>query len=53
MVTDDERLTLQAILADLEAEEAEQIAARGYASSHLMRAGARLDQLLAATDEVA
>ena len=52
-MTDDERRALQAILADLEAEEAEQIAERGYASSHLMRAGARLDQLLDAADQVA
>ena len=52
-MTDDERRNLEAILADLEAEEGEQIAERGYASSNLMRAGARLSQLLGAADEVA
>lgn len=47
MVTEEERRDLEAIRADLEAEEREQIAERGFASTDLMRAVARLDQLLA------
>lgn len=45
-MTDEERAELQAALDDLHAEEADQQAERGYASPRLMRATARLTQLL-------
>ena len=46
-MTDDEREQLEAILADLRAEEADQHTERGYASPRMLRATARLQQLLA------
>ncbi len=48
-MTDDERDELAQILADLEAEEAEQEADRGYASPPLSRAIARLRRLTGPT----
>ena len=44
-VTDDEREEIDQVLADLEAEEADQEADRGYASQPLSRASARLRRL--------
>ena len=48
-MTDDERAELDQVLADLEAEEADQEAARGYASPPLSRAIARLRRLTSPT----
>jgi len=48
-VNDDERGELDQVLADLEAEEADQEAARGYASPPLSRAIARLRRLTSPT----
>jgi hypothetical protein len=45
-VTEDERAELTAVLANLVEEEADQKAARGHASTRLLRATARLDRLL-------
>jgi hypothetical protein len=45
-VTDDERGVLEVVRADLRSEETEQTAEHGYASPKLLRAIARLDQLL-------
>lgn len=44
-MTDDERHEIDQILADLEAEESDQEAERGFASPPLSRAIARLRQL--------
>ena len=44
-MTDDEREEIDQVLADLEAEEADQEADRGYASQPLSRAIARLRRL--------
>jgi hypothetical protein len=45
-MTDEERQLLEAALDDLIAEEADQQEERGHASSRLLRAAARLRQLL-------
>lgn len=48
-MTHDERAELDQVLADLEAEEADQEADRGYASPPLSRAIARLRRLTGPT----
>ena len=48
-VTDDEREEIDQVLADLEAEEADQEAERGYAPPPLSRAIARLRRLTGPT----
>ena len=50
-MTEDEHREIEQVLTELEAEEAEQEAARGYASQHLARAIARLRQLAAPTGQ--
>ena len=45
-MTEHERVVIAEVLADLEAEEAEQTAQRGYASPRLTRATVRLTQLV-------
>ncbi len=45
-MTDDEFAQLEAVRSDLQDEEADQQAERGYASPRLLRAIARLDQML-------
>lgn len=51
-MSDDVRQELRGIRADLEAEEVEQVAERGYASPKLLRAIARLDRLVGHADNV-
>ena len=48
-MNEDERREIDQVLVDLEAEEADQEADRGYASSHLARAIARLRRLTTPT----
>ena len=48
-MNDDERREVDQVLVDLEAEEADQQAARGYASPQLARAIARLRRLTTPT----
>jgi hypothetical protein len=45
-MTDDERVELSAVRADLQAEEGDQPSDRGYASTQILRAIARFDRLL-------
>ena len=47
-MTDDERRKLDAVVVDLEGEEADQLAERGCASPKLVRAIARLERLTSA-----
>lgn len=48
-MTDGERRELDAVVVDLEGEEADQLAERGYASPKLLRAIARLERLTSTT----
>ena len=50
-VNEDERHEIDQVLADLEAEEADQQASRGYASPRLARAIARLHRLATPTGD--
>ena len=50
-MNDDERHEIDQAVADLEAEEADQQAARGYASPRLARAIARLHRLATSTGD--
>jgi hypothetical protein len=52
-MTGDARHELQAIIVELEGEEADQQAAHGYAPPRLSRAIARLQQLAKSSDIVA
>ena len=49
-MTGDQRAEIQGVLDDLRAEEDDQRAERGHASNRLLRAAARLAQLLESSD---
>jgi hypothetical protein len=49
-MNDDQRAEIQDVLDDLRAEEADQHAERGHASNRVLRAVARLEQLLESSD---
>lgn len=49
-MTDDQRNEIRVVLDDLRDEEDDQRAERGHASNRLLRAAARLEQLLERSD---